>query len=112
MLRLMTFCSFHVVQSCGRYWIQARIAAHSPRMVAQVWRMEGYQSRKTLEVMRRTMKCETEMNTTLTAVFHVGGAGASAGCGSGPGLGKKMRKRNMLGKENSQSVWYDAMTGL
>ena len=74
--------------------------------------MEGYQSRKTLEVMKRTTKCETEMRTTLTAVRQVGGAGESAGCGSGPCLGKKMRKRSMLKGDIVSKGMGAAMSGL
>jgi hypothetical protein len=95
-LRLMTCCSFQVVQSWGRYCMQARTAAQRPSIVAHVCKAFGYQSRKTADNITTTTKCATDMRTTVRASFHDGGGGASEGCSSGAGVGKKTRKRSIL----------------
>jgi hypothetical protein len=96
MLKLITFCNFHVVHNCGKYCTQASNAAQIPSAVAQDCRSEGYQSSMTADVIRRAKKCRTQVSTTVSAVRQVGGEGASAGCGSGPGWGKNIKKRNIL----------------
>lgn len=76
--------------------MQARIAAHRPKTVAQACKCCGYQSRNTLETTSTVKKWNTHVRTTNSAVRQVGGAGESAGWGSGPGWGKNIRNRNIL----------------
>jgi hypothetical protein len=96
MLKLITFCNFHVVHSCGKYCTHASSVAHMPRNVAQLCRLSGDHSRNASDKIKTMKKWKTQVSTTIRAVRQVGRAGASDGCGSGPGLGKKMRKRNIL----------------
>jgi hypothetical protein len=95
-LRLMTCCSRHVVQSCGMYCTQAKIAAQTPRSVAQEPRRFGYQSRNMTESRTTMKKWKALIVTTVRASRQLGGGGELAAWSSGPGVGKKIRKRNML----------------
>jgi hypothetical protein len=76
--------------------MQARMAAHRPKTVAQACKCWGYQRRNTLETTSIVQKWNTHVRTTNRAVRQVGGAGESEGWGSGPGCGKNMRNKNIL----------------
>ena len=96
MLKLMTWPSRQVVSSCGTYCTQASTAAPAPNATAQEPKADGAQRRRAAEVTRSAIQWAPQMMTTARAVRHVGGGGASGGW-SGPRVGKKMRKRIILG---------------
>lgn len=96
MLKLITCCSRHVVQSCGMYCMQARSAAQRPRTLAQAARWDGYHSWIIIEKKVTMTKWRTLVRTTPSASRCVGGRGEPATCSSGAGAGKKIRKRNRL----------------
>lgn len=77
MLRLPTQRIRRVVWSCGKYWIEERTAARTPRKFAQDCREEGCFRPITKDMMRSVIACRTQRPATANAVRYVGVSSSS-----------------------------------
>lgn len=71
-LKLPTQRSRNVVYICGKYWIDARTAARTPRKFAQAATAAGWRSSNATEMMIVTSACSRHIPVMASAVRYVG----------------------------------------